>query len=726
MTEIETEAASKAVEPIPPRALSSLYDVACLYVACDTYDRFTSDYIDWELSSEALRAMSPEEISDLFDPETDNSLIAARVDLSGDEPKLGNPPVTIENLTEELKYKIGFMSRDKTARATDYSISNHSNGDDIETLAHDEWGNRFLRARFERWPFEVPEEVVEDSLILQDLRELGDDEAAMDRLENGLLEIADFDETEAIVTVKVRQHEDEDYRYPGEVSELNRAGVRRRYDHLRDGLSVDDAHGHGVGYVSNEEGEVLGGSSGIRGQYSKRHVERFFNLQGDDAWLSRPLKESQALAISKFDSIVDSFSFTRHGVRLHYLPYPTEPIDESIFKRFYTDVYTPLKQAEGTDFVRELIDIYTAEVEPADQETTTDTGPLADLVGDETEYEQFEVSDSWLRLYGLMYVGSTDPARVFVDEPTIDLTALTSLDDAYTTVLADIGASSLFGRLAKGVQYYLPIESGLVYAVMFGTFFDDVTSSSPDVGDEADANQYATADDALFTRYAKILRGVPLATRPLIEEYVTLIEKEFRSNQQEDRGFPTTAVVSQYVQLQTLDEANLLDGQTIINTGIAGNSMAASDGKKEYNTRDERLQAFIDQHDMLDNDEARSVFLLGALVGRVAAYQYSENISQKLTEQYPPSAVNRRSLPDITQDVLDRTFTYGDKDDIQRFNQRYTNRLTGSMLSKHPEDWELSESETKWIYALGIAYGKQDTSAGIDYDENPGEESDTE
>jgi CRISPR-associated protein Cas8b/Csh1 subtype I-B len=116
---------------------------------------------------------------------------------------------------------------------------------------------------------------------------------------------------------------------------------------------------------------------------------------------------------------------------------------------------------------------------------------------------------------------------------------------------------------------------------------------------------------------------------------------------------------------------------------------------------------------MLDDAETRSVFLLGALVGRIAAYQYSENVSQKLTEQYPPSAVNRRSLPDITQDVLDRNYTYGDKEDIARFNRRYTDRLADSMLMQRPDSWELSESETKWVYSLGIAYGKQDTTEGI-------------
>jgi CRISPR-associated protein Cas8b/Csh1 subtype I-B len=142
--------------------------------------------------------------------------------------------------------------------------------------------------------------------------------------------------------------------------------------------------------------------------------------------------------------------------------------------------------------------------------------------------------------------------------------------------------------------------------------------------------------------------------------------------------------------------------------------MSAQEANTVYQSRDERLADFIQSHPMLEDAETRSVFLLGALVGRIAAYQYSDGVSQKLTEQYPPSAVNRRSLPDITQDVLDRNYTYGDKEDIARFNRRYTDRLTDSMLMKRPDDWEMSESETKWVYSLGIAYGKQDTGEGIE------------
>ena len=144
---MKSETIQTVTEIVPDRPLSSLYDVACLYTACDMYDRLTSEYVDWDLSPEALRVMSPKKLESLFDPEAEYTLIAARVDVSGDTPKLGDQPVTIENLTEDLQYKTGFMSRDKTYKQTDYSISNYSNGDDVETLAHDTWGNRVLRGR---------------------------------------------------------------------------------------------------------------------------------------------------------------------------------------------------------------------------------------------------------------------------------------------------------------------------------------------------------------------------------------------------------------------------------------------------------------------------------------------------------------------------------------------------------------------------------------------------
>jgi hypothetical protein len=717
---MDADTIEQALEVVPDRPLSSLYDVACLYAACDVYDRYTSEYVDWDISPKALRAMSPQKLKSesLLEPEAEHSLIAARIDLSGPSPKLADPPVVVENLTEDLKYKIGFMSRKKTSAQTDYSISNFSNGDDVETLAYDSWGNRFLRGRLERWPFEVADEVVEEYPILQNLRTLGEDTSVLEQLEESLLNLAPFESTKAIVTVKVKLEPEGDFLYPGEVPALNEAGVSNRFEHLCDGMSVDNAHGPGTGYVSGERGEVVGGSTGIRGQYGKLQTGRFPNMQSNDAWMSRPVREAQAEAIATFDGFVGEFSFVRQGVRLHYLPYPTQRVDSDLFQRFYQDVYRPLREADDSEYVSRLIELYTAEISSINEEDEEDI--LSQLVDDETSYEQFTDTENWLRLYGLMYVGSTDPSRVFVDEPSVSLEALAKLEDAYVDVMADIGSSSLFGKIAEQMDYHLPTEDGIVHSVMFGSFFERVTAASPDEADNAGQDQQATTDDTLFSRYAKLLRGTAIPVSKLIEEYATLLTREFRSNQNEGRDsvFPSQAVVAQYIQLRALNDADLLDANNIMSEGICGDSMESLVDETTYNSREERLDDFISNHPMLNDAEARSTFLLGALVGRLSAYQYNENVSQKLTEQYPPSSINRRSIPEVTQDVLDRNYTYGDKEEISGFNHRYTDRLTDSMLVKSPSEWGLTESEVKWIYALGIAYGKQDTSEGIEREEN--------
>lgn len=711
---MDTETVKDVISIVPDRPLASLYDIACLYTACDVYERYTSKYVNWDVSADALRAMSPGKLEEYTDPEQEQSLIAARVDLSGDDPKLGNPPVVIENLTEESKYKIGFMSRDKTGRQTDYSISNSSNGDDVETLAHDEWGNRFLRGRLERWPFEVSDEVVEEYPILRQLRELGKDSEILDQLADGLVNTASFEETMAIVTIKIQTNPNQGYLYPGEIQALNAAGVQNRLEHLRDGFSVDDANGQGTGYISEDEGTVLGGSGGIRGQYAKRQTGCFPNLVGDDAWLSRPLAENQAAAVSTFDDFIRDFSFTQNGVRLHYLPYPLSPIDTDIFERFYTEVYEPLREATDTEFVDRIIEIYTSDVDGASREDSLDS-PLNGIIDEDTEYQPFTQDTAWLRLYALMYVGSTDPSRVFVDEPNISLDAVTSIEGAYIDVLSDVGTSQLFGTLASQLGYYLPNEGGIAYALLFGSLFDPLIALSPDQNDTEVEDAKATTGDALFTRYAKLLRGKSINVVSLTSEFATRVDEKLRENlNNNSEPFPTRLVLSQYIQLRTLNQAKLLRGDSIIKTGICNVDMRSPSDGQTYSSRDERLQDFLETHPMLDNTEARSVFLLGALVGRLSAYQYSEGVSQKLTEQYPPSSISRRVIPEVTQEILDRNYTYGDKDDINRFNQRYTNRLADSMLVRSPDDWTLSESESKWLYALGVAYGKQDTGEGIE------------
>lgn len=733
----EEDSLAQAFELVPERRIASLYDVAVLYAACDLYEKYTSDFVDWDVSPEALQSMTPLRKSDLFDPEKDNSFIAVQVDLSNGEPELGDPPVVIENYTEEMMYRVGYMARDgKAGRKTDYSVVNHtgSSAKDVTDIAHDEWANRFLRGRLERWPFSgatdtVIEEGEDENGVVEALRTLGESEEKMETVEEALLDEATFNETEAMVGVKVKLSSEGDYLYPGEVPALNAVALQNRYDHIRDGLSVSNAFGEGVGFISGEAGTVLGGSTGILGQYSKKGMGRFPDLDADESWRTRPLKEQQAIAVSNFGSVVDQFYRMVNNVRIYYLPYPHNPMTFDLFERFHDEVYTPLLSADDNiaALERVLLDAHEGKGNE-DAEDSDESGLaaiLAERDGDDGEdktpvYEPFELEDAWLHVYGLFYV-SGNPPRTFVDEPSISLRALAELSDESDRVVEALGGSPLFGTMVAKMDRLSRGQTPR--RVLQGWFFGTTTAKTPDEGEDRKGNFAATADDALFSRNAKLLRGEPIAPKPLLADYVDRIIQEERKSDGQDSDYwqwsPEWPVVEQYVQVAALERAGLLQSEIVLSRGLTNLSGMELNGN--YDSRDDRLRDFLDSHAVLDTEMARAVFLTGALIARITAIQHGKGISSKMVDQHPVSSVNKRSLLRVAHQAIEKNETYEQMDYRGQYNRRYTDRLPGAMLTTDPTDWDLTETEVKWLYSLGIAYGKQDRSLGEDTDRDTAE-----
>lgn len=737
-----TDHFAKAFELVPERRIASLYDLAILYAACDLYDKLTSDIVDWDISPRALQSMTPLEKEDLLDAEKDNSFIAVQVDLTDDEPKLGDPPVTIENYTKETMYQVGYMKRDgKAGKKMDYSIVNHANGKPIEEIAYDDdYGqyskvaNRFLRGRLERWPFsDAADEVIanghDESGIIQSLRMLGNDTEKMAIVEQAFLDKAAFDKTEAMVGVKMKFDEKGDYLYPGEVPVLNTVALQNRYNHIQDGLSVNDAFGEGVGFVTGESGTVLGGSTGILNQYHKKQVSPFPDLIASSCWQTRPLREPQAIAVSNFGSIIDQFYYPINDARMYYLPYPREPMTIDLFKRFHNEVYDSLLSADDTiaSLERILTGVRDSDRNEQDSGSQALEAALADLEEEgqtASAYEIFEQEDAWLNVYGLYYVASTDPERTYVDEPSISLRALAELSDESDRVVEMLGGTSLFGTLISNMDQLSRGQTPR--RILQGRFFNGTTAKSPDEDETRADNFSATADDVLFAQEAKLLRGKPIAPGPLLEDYVRYIVKKQRANMGEDNNdsFPKWAVVEQYAQLLALENAELLQSDKVLSHGLA--NMSTMNLDKNYDSRDGRLQDFLSSHNALKTAEARAVFLTGGLVARVTATQHEKQVSTKMVDQHPVSSVTKRSLQRIVHQTIEKNTTYEQMDDRGQLNRRYTDRLPGVMLQSEPQGWNLTETEVKWLYALGTAYGKQDSSLDPDPDTDAAESEVTE
>lgn len=184
---------------------------------------------------------------------------------------------------------------------------------------------------------------------------------------------------------------------------------------------------------------------------------------------------------------------------------------------------------------------------------------------------------------------------------------------------------------------------------------------------------------------------------------------------------PSRQVAEQYAQLRTLDRIDALEGSSseqLARTGTqtsAAHSTFATVTESEqtaYETREQRLDDFIDTHEVISNsDPKQAVFLLGALVGRVSAYQRRQNVSSTLVRRYPIDYLTKQSIKEVTNEVIQMNNTYVESEDRlpSTYNARYTNRLPNLMLDSDPSGWSFPQNELQWLYALGITYGINDT-----------------
>ncbi len=128
---------------------------------------------------------------------------------------------------------------------------------------------------------------------------------------------------------------------------------------------------------------------------------------------------------------------------------------------------------------------------------------------------------------------------------------------------------------------------------------------------------------------------------------------------------------------------------------------------------------------MLDDDPRReAVFLLGALVGRITAFQRNPemDVSSTLLRRYPVDYLTKQTIKQVTKEVLQTNTDYIEAEDLSlKYNARYTDRLPDVMLHSDPSEWTMGRDELQWLYSLGISYGLADTDDS-EYDEdNPSE-----
>ena len=717
-----------AIGRLQNRIPGSLYEVAWQYSIFDWYSSKQSDALDFDLNPEHLAYLTPSAKSSLFGEQ--DSLVVVYADLSDPEtPRLRSDeaggPVEITTYTQNDRFRVGHAYPEgKTSSMTDYSITTHKNADahHIAGLRDDAWGTNNIRDRFTDWAQSEFAEAVRDEIdgtgqeLLDALAELGSDQDAMERLSDAFLDLVtgEDEEIDALITVRVRLPDSDDWKYPGEVSVLNEVMRAKKADRLQS-ISVEEASGEGTGFVSNNDNTVTGGSPGLFGMYGKKQREHFVDLdtKGGSAWRARPLEFDTAAAVASAGSLFDDFyRGLGSSRRLYILPYlaaRSSEIDEGTFEWFYDRVYTRLRDAESgpegsfDDTVEDLF----AEADRVNSHASTEADS-------ETEHDvafSARSNAAWNSVrFAVVHQVTGNPDRVFFD--TLDgVSPAVQLENAHNQITgtAAFGTDGIFNNSPKPESSpLLGRELHLVRYILYGGYFRRTTEPTRSSREASETPGAGDIDDSQMRRVRNLLTGTQIDSTSLLEEYIHQLVQDQNEQFGNDNGyisFPKRSVVEQYAQIHALEAMGVMDTRETIR-------FTHTHMPDEFEDRDARLDDFIANHGALSEDAEQAVFTLGGLVGRISAFQSYENVSSTLIRRYPVDYLTKQTVKEVTKEVLQMNNSYAEAEENRSYqtNARYTTRLADMMLSADPQSWRLTESELQWLYSLGIAYGLSDSS----------------
>lgn len=695
------------------RPIASLYDVAYLYGKLHALN--TAKQYDVPIDDQYVERMTHESRTDYYEQEV--GLFSVLVDLMGDEPALGEAgelderpnddesPFVAESLDREKMLRVGLSRQGSRAAGHNMSLAHDVSGLSLTREESVEKCEKYVRQLFDRWAASDSVADVagdhDDGWILENLKEVGEDADLMDTIEDEVVDAirATFgNEFNGVLSVRLNLPSTDGYVYPGEVTVLNEAMLYRWVEkRMRSYSEADDASGDGRGLITGDTGEVFGLSDSPLERYKGKMAEKFPNLVVDKSWQQRPLTAEAAFAVSSGVPLLENFvQILGENTAAYYVPYAPEPTVEQAVALYKLAM-------DATDNSGAVVDVL-------DDVANNPVNPL---------YDDLQIH----------YVAAYTPGnkRKFIEEePCVDPERIRAIQEAHTNVLRGglvapdgdslpLLPSPSYGRLTddgddeKGSKY-LRANAPVVTGVLTGGYFQ---STFRHQSTDDDRDDHGTTDLRAEATSTALASDGQIDPDWLLAQYVPRLISEQRSAFNDGNELPESIFTRQYVQMQAFARAGVLGDVSSDDPRTIPVSTETMSDTTEFSDRDDRLEQFIDSHPALDKDEERrAAFLLGALVGRVAAYQSSNGISRTVIRQHPIDAMTRRRVSTTLAKILEKNAHYSDDDESagMLMNDRYITRLNDIMNRRPPEKWSLSTDDLRMHYGLGLTYGKNDTT----------------
>ncbi|WP_336339448.1 type I-B CRISPR-associated protein Cas8b/Csh1 [Haloarcula brevis] len=669
-TEALEDVADKTIEStIPRRPVASLRDIEVLYGALYTLGRgLTGPYGAY---------LTPDAAADQIGNET---LVVVRVDLRGEKATLGDPPVRLEMFPEDLVSRVAH-SKFSAAMGVDHSIT-HQSGQTNGPEKHSDHAFE----RLERWPTEdaVIEAASEhdDGWLIETLAELGEDDSVETKIreeveslvskEGQLLHTVAIAFDDDVLTTTAQFQPDEMWHYPGEIEVLQEAMAARKTGKFRAKNEAEDASGDGTCFVFDTDETVYGVVDDPMKHYLSKQMEKFPALNADQSWQTQGLGRDAAIRAQNADTFLDACAIPAPGTSAFYLPYPTGKID--------------------ADSARAVYELLSEQVEADDEESP---------VGN--KYRRLKKLDRLDTIrFSLIIVNKyqKDRWRVLAATPTASIHIIEEITQQHRTVQNSrwVEKKEIFPKREKFPLLSITEPEPLSNVISSVAYLGETC-----LGDDADD---PSSDDFRFRGTATIASGKQLRVEELLEEYVAKLVDRFDPDSQ--YPFPIATLAQQYVQLNALRACDLLtaDDERLV---TQPQHMSDQTSQTTANNRQEQFEQFIEDHPALSDKTREGVFALGALVGRISRYQSREGKSMTAVKQYPIDNLTKHNIRRIATEVVDSNIVYSDE---------YAGTMYGELMdtvcdgleTAEPTDWELSTQDLRFHYAMGIAYGQNDSS----------------
>lgn len=695
------------------RTIASVYDAAYLYGKLHALN--TAKQYDVPINDKYVAQMTHESRTDYYEQEV--GLFSVLIDLAGGTPTLGEAgeidempddsttPFVAESLNREKMLRVGFSRQDSRAAGHNMSLAHDTSKSSEDCV-------KYVKQLFKRWA--ASESVAdvaeghEDGWILESLRSIGENSEIMNRIENNVVDaIHDSfgEEFNGVLSVRIKLPESSGYVYPGEVEVLNEAMHYRWVEKRMRGYSeADDASGEASGFVTGDESEVFGLSDSPLQRYKGKMAEKFPNLVVDESWRDRPLTSEAAFAVSSGGPLLENFvQILGEDTAAYYVPYVPEPT------------------------VGQAIALYELAMDAAEN-----AGSVVSVIGDVVNSVQNPLAED-LRIHYIAAYTPGNKRKFIAEEPSVDPDRIRAIQRAQTNILRsslltpDVSGkppllpSPPYGRLTndgsgeqQGSQYLHPESRAVIQGVLSGGYFQ---STFRHQSTDENRDDHGTTDLRAETTSRALAPGSQINPDWLLGQYVPRLISEQRSGFSDGKELPESLLTRQYVQMMALASAGILGGESKEDPRTTPIDKEIMKNTPEFSDRDDRLAQFINSHPALaEDEERRAAFLLGALVGRVAAYQAQSGISRTVIRQHPIDAMTRRRFSTSLSKVLEKNAHYSDDSESAGLimNDRYIQRLNDIVNSRPPEEWSLSTDDLRMHYGLGLTYGKNDNSLNED------------